>query len=686
MNKISISKILLSSFIILIIFGYSSVATEPAIEIHPEHAPYYQQRPCTYSIFEMLKQDLNKYDIEILIDTSGEIECFGKNSWFEYQIPKLIENGWDKFEPEKITIWISTNIHVDLLFQTFLWLLILSLIPNGKKTKFTYPLLISLINTLIFYIHLVGESSFYKSISRVYDPTFISREFNGSLYYQNYFLYLYCLLFFLISRLLIKIIENKFENLINYIPFIFLVFGTYSSLNLNFYSILLSLIGINSLISSKINKKITFIYFFFAVVWILNLDNEMLNFDVDKTRGFINSSQSYLSLFYWVIIYYLIVAGIIFLIKKSKYNYQFKIFRRNLLLSSSLIFILGNVAAINKLFNFLSYYFLGLNKFGMRSLESIDGNTWRGIAPSAEGMGEFFAFSLLFSIIFSHKNKEKLIFLDFFTIPITLFGLIRTNNFAATISMLLLLLVYFLYIKINSKKLIVLLLGLIILITGTVYSFVYREFSYTYLSSNILYEGVQASQISSGLKLNELGQTEAEKANYQYLLELPEDSTNFSTSLRFLIENYTYGYNIKYVPSYISLINLSSYLVNRSEKWGIFFAKYNPSVSDFLFGYGPQQFTNYYFGHPTDYNFGLYLPHSSVLSYLLFFGFLGIMFICYIIFITLKNSDYEFTGFYLIIFFFLNFLKSDSLLYLPNLILFLAILFIFNKSNFKIES
>ena len=44
----------------------------------------------------------------------------------------------------------------------------------------------------------------------------------------------------------------------------------------------------------------------------------------------------------------------------------------------------------------------------MRSLESIEGNTWRGIAPSAEGMGEFYAFVILFIIYSYEKIKSKL--------------------------------------------------------------------------------------------------------------------------------------------------------------------------------------------------------------------------------------------------------------------------------------
>ena len=81
------------------------------------------------------------------------------------------------------------------------------------------------------------------------------------------------------------------------------------------------------------------------------------------------------------------------------------------------------------------------------------------------------------------------------------------------------------------------------------------------------------------------------------------------------------------MPSFISIVNVSSYLINRSEKWGIFFAKYDPFI-EFIFGYGPQQITNYYFDHPTKYNYGLFLPHSSLFNYLIFFGALWLISSC----------------------------------------------------------
>ena len=660
--------------VVFVSMGFYSIADEPAIELHPEHTGFYQERSCSFSIFELINEDRERYNVEFLHEPSGNIECFGKNSWFEYQPPKLIENGWETNEPDKIKIWISTNMSLDLLVQSIVWILLFSFIPKKKQKNLKNIHIVCLLSTIIFYFHLVGEGSYYKNISREYDISILSREFSGDLYYENYYLYLYLGTIYIISYLLISLSQYRFYSYINYIPYVFVIFGTYASLNLNIYLIFFTVIGLFALFEKKVNAKLSILYFLFSIYWILNLDAKELNFDVDKLRGFVNSSQTTVSVVYWTLIFYLLICGLSYLFSESKDFFDGKVFRRNLLISSSMIFLIGNLAALNKLTNYFVFYFFGLNKFGMRSQQSIAGNTWRGIAPSAEGMGEFFAFVILFTVIFSFQKKYKLNYLEILLFLVTLFGLIRSNNFAAMSSIFVIIILYFANEKIGSKKLLIVFTTVLVVLSGFVYSQFFREFSYSYLSSNILYEGVKASEIDYEMSVNQYGLNQAEQANYQYILEIPDDSANLSSSLRFLLENYTYGYNIKYIPSLVSVVNIGSYFINRSEKWGIFFAKYNPSVDEFLLGYGPQQITHYYFDHPTKYNYGLFLPHSSIFNYLIFFGFSGLILIISIIFFKFKKEDVNSLTILLVLFFFLNFIKSDSLLYLPNLILLILIL------------
>ena len=126
--------------------GFYHIADEPAIEIHPAHTGFYQERPCNYSIFELLNEDRGTYDIVLVNSPNGDVECFGKNSWYEYQPEKLIENGWKEYEKDYIKIWLSTNISVDLLVQSIFWLIIISFIPQSSKKRMQFSNKVLLFN------------------------------------------------------------------------------------------------------------------------------------------------------------------------------------------------------------------------------------------------------------------------------------------------------------------------------------------------------------------------------------------------------------------------------------------------------------------------------------------------------------------------------------------------------------
>ena len=203
---------------------------------------------------------------------------------------------------------------------------------------------------------------------------------------------------------------------------------------------------------------------------------------------------------------------------------------------------------------------------------------------------------------------------------------------------------------------------------------VFNDYSFDFLSNIMLFEGVMASNIQYEFELNQYNQSAADQANYGLLLELPDERTNFSTSLKYLINSYNYGNKISNVPSLLSVTSTVSYFINRSEKWGIFFSKYNPDFYELMFGYGPYQLSEYFSSHENVYKDGLILPHSSLFSYLLFFGLAGsIIIFCSFLILIYKKKEHIYILF-LILFLFINYLKSDALLYFPNFILLLFML------------
>ena len=177
------------------------------------------------------------------------------------------------------------------------------------------------------------------------------------------------------------------------------------------------------------------IYFVTTYFWISIIDVELAFFDVDKLKGFNSSSYNELSVFFWSISFFLFTLGFVNLCKKSIKNLDLIKMRFNFLLSGSLIVILSIVSALNPFFNFLTYYYLGLNKTASKTFDAVAGNAWRGISSSAESIGEFYAFTILLSVItFLYKKDAKLTKFEVSLILINIYGLIKANNFAAIIS------------------------------------------------------------------------------------------------------------------------------------------------------------------------------------------------------------------------------------------------------------
>lgn len=100
-----------------------------------------------------------------------------------------------------------------------------------------------------------------------------------------------------------------------------------------------------------------------------------------------------------------------------------------------------------------------------------------------------------------------------------------------------------------------------------------------------------------------------------------------------------------------------------------------------MFGTGVNNLSSYYNSHLTKVNNGLVLPHSSFLSYLVFFGIFGILSLLILDVILVYKYKADQLYVFLTIFLIINLLKNDSLLYFNNFVLYL---FIFNLYKLKI--
>ena len=613
---------------------------------------YYQSNTCKLSLFDI--QDVNFFNnsVEFLPDKFSSIKCSGK------------VNGVDYFE-DGIKIYIGTNLLIDFFIQSFFWLLFIFLIPK-KSTNLSENIkpITFLIMSIIIYLHFLGEKNYYLSVYP---------EFETNLSFTNFRFNSIMITFLLLLFIFKDLVGSRLKNFINYIPFLFLLVGTYNTFNINFFYILIVFIGVHSFINTKKNFYLISSYLIIATVYFYNLEKIYTNFDVDKIKGFVNSSESIPSLIYWVISFYFFIYGIIYLINSSKKSFDHILFRKNLIWSGSLIVIIGILSSFNRILNFYFYYYLGLNKFGMKSFESIQGNTWRGLSSSAEAVGEYFIFIIIFIIFSLFKNYKNLNYFELIGLIIICYGIFRANNKASLISGVILIFIFLLITKVSNLR--VKIFGFLLFFTGLLIVFQQiNDYPFGYYSKGMLYHATLASNIESSLSLNQWGLSAVDDMNLGQIIIDNENSKSLSKASEFMLKEYTLRNNLSILPGWISVISSISVLINRSEKWGIFLAKYNPDITEFLFGYGPGQISEYYLGHSTKYNDGLVLPHSSILVCLIFFGLfgllIGITFLFRIIKKNYKNSVFT----VLLAYFLINLLKSDSLLYLNSFVLFMFVL------------
>ena len=637
------------------------------IELTNDTIGYYQSTTCKISLSEFFITNLNS-ELKIFynINNYADINCFGKIT------------GLDKVD-ETFIVSIGTNTSINLLLQSLVWIIFLLFIPkkDGLLTKqnFIYPLIVS----VIFTLHIFFESRFYNRTNILFD---------SELSISNYYLIGSFINFFLLSTIIFDLFGKRIYSFSNYIPFIFLIVGTYSGMNMNILLIIGTSFGIKSLVENFKLNVFDYLYFISSFFWVSNINENNFFFDGDKLRGFSNSSYSVGSQVIWITIFYLCIKGYFSIFEKSNQYFDFKLFSKNLIYASSLVVLVGYLGSTSPIINFLNFYIFGQNKRGMREITSVAGNAWRGAAPSAEAIGEFFGFVLL--IFFILLLKDNLRFnISYLLLPIVVYGLVRSNNFAASSSLVLVsILIYLNYKKffnISKKIQLRLFVFLIFLILGAI---LILDFDYQYLSTELLYEATLHHDFYSDENTYKSYLQVQEKMierDIGTILLNEENLGNASTTYIFLVNLFTQNINIPFFPNIVAIVSTLSMLINRTEMWGIFIAKYSPNAIDGIFGNGPMQLNKYLYNHEIrldvpEYKLdSLFLPHSSFLDIQIFFGIFGLVAILSLLIIKLRKSSLSNIFYIPCLYLLINFSKSDSLMYIHSFILFLFCFYMIDK-------
>jgi hypothetical protein len=636
----------------------------------------YQSATCKISLTEFYFKNMSQ-DIDFYYNNNNyaDVNCFGKIT------------GVDKVR-DGYFISVGTNSSANIILQSFIWLTLLFIIPK-KKNKKNLSVLPVFILPVIITLQFIGESRFYRNNNILFD---------NIINLENYYFILTFLNILLLSAFINEVIKDRFDNLINYLPFIFLVTGTYTGNNLNIYFIFGALLGLHDIINSlknsekKIFNYVDYAYFTFSIIWLNSKSSADYFFDTDKLRGFVNSSSTLISEFYWVVMFYLFVRGLISLFNETIDKLDFSKIKTNFLITGSLIVGFGYLGSINPFINFFNMIFFGQNKRGMKVFTSIEGNTWRGFSASAESIGEVFGFIILFYLIYLIDKKGTFKTYDFLLFIPIFYGLYRSNNFAVILSTSLLVL-YILFKnysslglrkRINSKYVFLSISVLIVLI-----SFFFVQNDYEYLSTELIYEAtLHQDFFSSDNSYKNYLSVEQKmiERDLKTLLSLDDNYLKASSSYMMLVNIFTQSFNIPLVPNIVSVFSIIAFFINRTEMWGIFIAKYDPDIISGIFGYGPLQMNEYLYKHnirldvPVYEQNALFLPHSSLLDVLIFFGFAGISFLIFLLFRIFKDQVGTKSNIkYILVFLVVNLLKSDSILYLNS---FILLLFVYSLTKY----
>ena len=655
--------IYLALFVTLLIlpFSFSDRSDEfKAVEINTENIGYYQSTTCKISLTEFILKNIDTNE-KIYFNNNNyvDISCFGKITGVDYVSGTTI-------------VSIGTNTSINQIIQSAFWLLIILFIPKNKQHMLSFTKFIFFI-PLLFTFQIFAENRFYEKSNSI---------FNDTISYTNLYLIGNLIFYLLLTILIWDALNLRYKNLVNYLPFIFLVIGTYAGMNLNFFLILLSVFGVISISKKKKLNRFDFIYFIFSFFWISSVENNDYFFDGDKIVGLNNTVYTPYSQVFWILSIYLAIKGAIFIFSESKNNINVKTFSKSSLFSGSLILSFGYLGSKFPIINFMNFYIFGQNKRGMKEFSSIEGNTWRGFSSSAESIGEFYGVVLLILFIILFNKMDSINFTYLLAIPIV-YGLYRSNNFAAFISLLAFIFYLFLTnseIYSQNKKIVKYLLLLLFIVFLII---IYFSYDYQYASTELIFEATLHHDFytdSNDYRTFKKIEQKMIERDLNSILLVEENYINASSTYKFLVKIFTQDINVPYIPNIVAIISFVSLLINRTEMWGIFIAKYNPDFFGALFGSGPMQLNDYLYGHnikldvPKNELTSLFLPHSSVLSFIVFFGLLGLS-ICLYNFVLLcfnknKNTLYFVPSLYLVI----NFLKSDSLLYLNSLVFFIFLL------------
>ncbi len=610
-------------------------------KVSQEDVSFFEVNPCKISLAQFIisnSESIYQNHFYFRPNDKSSMKCFGRITGVTVVQGEELQT--------QFFISVGTNPLINLILQGLFWVLLMLLIPKSKFNLTNYKFK----NISIFLVSYLFTYSIYAE-ARYYETSLYEFDF---LSLRSYFL-VFCA-FFLISKNFIESYHLRSENIINFLPFIYIFTFIFSGFNYSLLSTLFLYLGFVSFFNTETNSKFNYIYIFLSIWWLVN-SNGSFFFNVGKLRGFTNSVYEFNSNLLWIVFIYLLLLGIHKFYSDNKKSFKLEIFTKNLSLSAFFMMFVGVMSSNIPIINFFSYYFFGLQRYGEEKNTPFAFSqdvyelkiSWRGIFPSSETVGEFYGLVLLILLFWIVKNN-KLRLIDYLGVMSASLGLYFSDNRTAIVLVFIfsLVYVYLVFFKniLNTK---IISLFAFSIFTGLI-MFLFTRTSYEFVSYSII----------------------SQSTVFQY------DSI-YSSYLRLLNSGLDTDSLFSGVFGFFSTI---AYFLNRSEMWGLFFARYNPTFMELLFGSGPMNFGQLYGEVVINNPESFLLPHSSALSLLLFIGILPLILLTIwfgsVLILNRKNYEFVLISLYIII----NSIKNDSINYLA-VFTFYSLLYLLFKNKSK---
>lgn len=610
------------------------------IEKLTDELGFYETYTCQISYSEFQTKNIfTSYQdhYRINLNNYSEVPCYGKLT------------GVDRLG-DTFYISIGLNPMITLIIQSiFLSLLIL------LKRKNSYLLIEE---NLKYIVALVASSALitfgFYSQKRYYQKNFVDLNFKFFETYQIIFIFV-----LFASYILVYSFNSRSNNLVNYFPFLFLFIGIPYGLNLYIYFLVFVFFGIyKTLFSYKTLNKLL-LYSILVFVWITSVNNwfgiyfkgNSFYLRPDKMVGLSSTVYSYNSVIYWSYLIFFCVTGITFFLDRVKEHINYLTIKYSFYYVSVLVALLSCLNVEIQIFNSFSQIYFGQNKASTRDFPQEMFSNWRGYFPSAENMGEFYCLTILIFMLLKYFKKVETNKWEYVPLSISFIFLLLSFNRAAIILTIVFSLV--IYLKTNKQYLNRSFISFFII--GFIFIFIIlylndQIFAYSYTSDKLFIEAKNSIVFEQSSK-----------------------------AILFLEKNLDNSLFLKFI---FGILSTTSFYLNRSYLWGLFFARYNPSTKEFLFGTGPFNLSNLYNEIQVSETSSFLWPHSSMLQLLFYFGIIGLLFLTFLVSIKIYQSiriNKLHIGRYIFIFLIINFVKSDSIMYFPSLF---TTIFFYNSLKF----